>query len=61
VDAPITPVAATLPAYATPTLPPGSVGENVMVGAVMVMVSGDEVTLNGVGVPESVALNVRLV
>jgi hypothetical protein len=57
---PNTPAAATLPAYAVPTDPAGSAGENVINGAVMVMVMGDEVVVRAVAVPESVILKMML-
>lgn len=53
-------MAAALALYAVPTVPLGNEDGKVRVGAVMVMDKLDEVVLRGVGVPESVTLNVRL-
>jgi hypothetical protein len=57
VVAPKEPVAATLPAYADPTAPCGSDGENAMAGPVTVIVWADEVAVKELGTPESDIVN----
>jgi hypothetical protein len=46
VDAPTTPVAATLPLYAVPTVSPDNDAGKMIVGAVMVMLKGPVVAVS---------------